>query len=98
MTLLLGALVAFYAANLIHNRFGLDPAVIPASVFAAVYLWRRHRGWLWAAAAFIALPSFMFLKWSSLTNPGDLWPFLNHAALLAGGVLAIACVARSVRR
>ena len=92
------ALAAFTVAIVIHNRFGLDSAIIPAAAFTALVAWRPRRPFLWAAALFIALPSFLFLKWDALTAPGDGWTFANHVALLAAGLLAVACVIRSLMR
>lgn len=93
---LMAAFIAFLAANVIHNSFGVDPAILPAGVLLGLYLWRRRRGLLWAAALLIAAPAFLFLKWGALASPGDIRPFLNHAALLAAGVLALAAVGASI--
>ena len=86
------AFVAYAAANLLHNRFGLDLAIVPAALFVGLVVWRRRRWQLLAAAFFIGAPSFLFLRWSELTSPTDMLHFSNHAALLAGGVLAVSSV------
>ena len=94
--LLLAALGAFAVANLIHNDFGLDPAIAPAALLAAIYWWRPRRPLLWGAAFVIALPAFAFFKWSALTDPSSARVLYNHLALLAAGSLAIASVVRSL--
>jgi len=94
--LLLAAFTSFLAANLIHNWFGLDPAILPSGVLVGLYLWRRRPGFLWAGALFIALPAFGFLKWSALADPGAFRPFLNHVALLLAAVLALLSVGASL--
>jgi hypothetical protein len=91
------AFVAFVVANLIHNGFGLDPAVAPATVLGCAYCWRPRRGLLWATAAMIAPPAFLFFKWSALADPSRTGYFVNHAALLIAGVLALASVVASRR-
>jgi hypothetical protein len=88
--LILGAFAAFTTAIVIHNRFGLDPAIAPATLFVGLLLWRRRRAFLLAAALVIALPAFLFLKPAVLLDPEDLLPFSNHAALLLAGLLAVA--------
>jgi hypothetical protein len=94
-SLLAYAFVSFVAANLIHNNGGLDPAILPATVLAALYWWRPGPGLLRATAVVIALPSLFFFKWAALTNPTAAKPFLNHLALFLAGMLAIASVALS---
>lgn len=94
---LLGAFAAFAAANVMHNHFGLDPAIVPAAVLISLYAWRPHRGLLWGAALFIAAPSFLFFKWRLLVQPGGVLPFLNQLGLLLGGVLALISVLQSLR-
>ncbi len=37
--LILGAFAAFTAAVLIHNNFGLDPAIAPPALFVGLLLW-----------------------------------------------------------
>lgn len=95
--MLLGAFAAWLVANLIHNDFGLDPAVAPATVLGGLYWWRPNRPLLWATAALIAAPALLFFKWRALAEPAGAMPFLNHLALLLAGVLAIASVAMSLR-
>jgi hypothetical protein len=90
------ALAAFAVANVVHNRFGLDPAIVPAAVLTGLVAWRQRRPFLWGAALFIALPSFLFLQWTAFATPGDTWTFVNHVALLAAGSLAVASVIRSL--
>ena len=94
--LLFAALAAFVVANLIHNEFGLDPAIAPAALLAGIYWWRPKRALLWGAAFVIALPAFAFFKWSALTDPSGARMLYNHLALLAAGSLAVASVVRSV--
>jgi hypothetical protein len=96
-SLLFLALAAYAAAVVIHNRFGLDPAIAPAALLTALTAWRPRRPLLWGAAFFIAAPSFLFLEWSALTASGDPWTFANHLALLAAGLLAVASAIRSLR-
>jgi hypothetical protein len=96
LVLILSALAAYTAANLIHNHVGLDPAVAPAIFFVGLLLWRRRRGFLLASAFVIALPAFSFLRWSALTQPALTLPFFNHLALLAAGVLAVGSVAAAL--
>jgi hypothetical protein len=98
---LTAGLIALYVANLIHNDIGLDPAVVPATVFAVSYPFWRKGGLLVAAAFFVALPSFAFLRFAALVDPSQLQPFANHWALLTAGVSAVmsvvlACLAKSV--
>jgi hypothetical protein len=93
---LLGAFIAFTVANLIHNNFGLDPAIVPAALLVGLYWWRRRRGLLWGAVLVIAVPAFLFLRWRALTDPGDTLRFLNHLTLFAAGALAIATAALSL--
>ncbi len=76
------ALVAFVIANVIHNRFGVDVAVIPAVVFSALLLWRPRRWVLVVAAFFIAAPSLLFFRSAALTSPGSAIYFVNHFFLL----------------
>lgn len=92
------AFAAFAIANLIHNNLGVDPAIAPSLILISLYAWRPARPLLWAAALFIALPSFAFLKLSALTHPTELKPFLNHLALLSSGALAVASFALGLRR
>lgn len=94
--ILLGAFAALVAANLIHNNFGLDPAVAPAALLLALHWWRPNRWLLLAAAILIALPAFAFLKWGALLNPGDARPFWNHLALLLAGLLAVLAAVTSL--
>lgn len=96
MVLLLVAFGSFTAANLIHNNFGLDLAIVPSAVLTALHWWRPRRGFLLGGAIFIALPAFLFLKWSSLTDHRNVLPFLNHIALLTAGVLALTCMVESL--
>jgi hypothetical protein len=93
---LLAAFLAFTAANLIHNDFGFDPAIIPAALLVGIYWWRPRRVLLWAAAVVIALPALVFIKWGALGNPADIRFFLNHVALLLAGTLAVLSVLVSV--
>lgn len=94
--ILLVAFVAFVAANLIHNNFGLDPAVSPAGLLVTLNLWRPNRWLLRGAAVLIALPAFVFLKWGALVNPGDPRLFWNHVALALAGVLAVLALLKSL--
>jgi hypothetical protein len=90
LVLIAGAFAAFATANIIHNDFGLDPAMAPATLFVGLLFWRRHRALLLAAAVVMALPAFSFLNRSELSSPTDALHFLNHLALLLAGVLAVA--------
>lgn len=92
---LTAAFVSFLVANLIHNDFGVDPAIVPAAVLGGLYWWRPRPGLQWATAAMIALPSFLFLKPAALLDPSNMRAFLNHAALGIAGVLALLSVVRS---
>jgi hypothetical protein len=93
---LLGAFIAFTVANLIHNDFGLDPAIVPAALLVGLYWWRRRRGLLWGAVLMIAVPAFFFLRWRALADPWDTLRFLNHLALFTAGALAVATAALSL--
>ena len=93
--LLLAAFVAAIAANLIHNRLGLDPAVGPAAVAVALYWWRPGQALLAVAAVLIGAPAILFFDWRALLDPGNIIYFLNHAALLAAGLLAALAVISS---
>lgn len=93
---LLAAFSAFTVANLIHNDFGLDAAIIPAALLVGFYCWRPRQVLLWAAAVVIALPAFAFIKWGALGNPADTRFFFNHVALLLAGTLAVLSVLVSV--
>jgi hypothetical protein len=94
--ILLGAFVALVAANLIHNNFGLDPAVAPAALLVALNWWRPNRWLLRVAAVLIALPAFAFLKLGALANPGSAQPFWNHVALAMAGALAVLALLKSL--
>lgn len=94
--ILLGAFVALVAANLIHNNFGLDPAVAPAALLVALNWWRPNRWLLRAGAVLIALPAFAFLKWGALVNPADTEAFWNHVALLLAGALAVLALVKTL--
>ena len=83
------AFAAFAIANLIHNGGGLDPAIVPAVVLLAAYLWRPRPVLLWATAVMIALPSFMFVKWTALTDASNVRSFANHVALATAALLAV---------
>lgn len=89
---------AFLAANMIHNDFGLDPAIIPATVLVVLYLWRPRRGLLWASSFVIAFPAFAFLRWRALIPSAEVLPFLNHVALFLAGVFAVVGIAISLIR
>jgi hypothetical protein len=89
---LAASLAAAITANLIHNRLGLDVAVLPAIVFAALYYRRPGRTLLWVTAFVIAFPAFSFLEFSALSSPANSWFFLNHVALLLAGTLAVTSV------
>ncbi len=89
----LAAFAAFFVANLLHNNFGIDPAIIPAGILTGLSLRRPHPVLLAAAAVVIAVPAFAFLKWRALTDPSSAHPFLNHLFLLAAGVLALVALA-----
>lgn len=90
------AFAAFVIANLIHNRFGLDPALAPAALLVAFYARRPARGLLLGAAIFIALPSFLFLDVRVLLDPADRLRFCNHLALLVAGAFAVLGAARDL--
>ncbi|MGH7469332.1 MAG: hypothetical protein ACRENP_15375 [Longimicrobiales bacterium] len=94
--ILFTAFVAFAAANLIHNNLGVDPALAPAALLTGLYGWRPGRGFLWGAALVIALPAFIFLKWSALAQPADAQAFFNHVALFLAGALAVLSVVVSL--
>jgi hypothetical protein len=81
---------AFVAANLIHNRLGMDIAVLPATLLMMLYLWRPARAFRLGTAVLIALPALAFLKPRAIYDPSDPTSFANHLALLLAGVLAIA--------
>ncbi len=95
--LLLLAWAAFLVSNLIHNNFGLDPAIVPSTLLGVIYAWRRTRRWAIASALFIAIPSFAFLDWPTLVTPGSQRAFANHWALLLAGALAILTIVVTVR-
>ena len=94
--LIMAAYAAFTIAVLIHNSFGLDPAVVLPTLFVGLLLWRRRRGFLIAAVIVIAVPAFAFLKPVALSNPDELLYFFNHLALLSAGVLAVAAAVVSL--
>lgn len=89
-TLIVAAYAAFLAANLIHNRFLVDAAIVPSGVFVALMLWKPHRVFLLAAAICVAAPALGFFKPNALLEPTGVLRFLNHMFLLAGGLLAVA--------
>jgi len=93
LALIIGAFAAYATANLLHNRWGVDLAIVPAALFVGLVLWRRRRVILLPAAVLIFLPSFAFLQISELRAPADSFSFLNHAALLVAGVLGVASAA-----
>jgi hypothetical protein len=93
---IVGAFLAFAIANLIHNDFSVDPAIAPALVVGLFYWWRPLPGLLWATALMIALPSFLFLKPSALTDPANARAFANHLALALAGTLAVVSVLRGL--
>ena len=92
------AWLAALTANVIHNNVGLDPAIAPATILLMLYWWRPVRPLLWVTAVFIALPSFMFLKFSAIMSPGETQYFLNHLALLVAAVLSVAAALLSLLR
>jgi hypothetical protein len=96
LILLAGAYTSFVVANLIHNNLSLDPAVVPATVRAAVNAWRRRRWSLLAAAFMIALPALYFFRWNALAVPTTR-AFANHFALLLAAVLAVASAGSGLR-
>jgi hypothetical protein len=98
VALMLAAVGAFVVANLIHNAWGLDAAVVPGLVFAGLTLWRRRRLFLGVAAVVVVASVLAFLNWSALAAPSDTRPFFNHLFLLAAGVLATASAALGLRR
>lgn len=96
LAILFGAFGSFTVANLIHNDFGLDPAIIPAALLVSLSWWRPRRGLMWAAALVIALPAFAFFKWTALGDPSNTLRLVNHVALLLAGTLAVLSVAATV--
>lgn len=94
--LVVAAFGAFLIANLIHNRFGLDPAIIPSAVFVGLLLWRPRRWVLLTAALFIAVPSLLFFKLAAITRPADAVHFINHVFLLLAALAALAGLFRSL--
>ncbi len=88
--LIVAALGAFVIAVLIHNRFGLDPAPVPAVLLTALSWWKPRRSLLLAAAIVIAVPAFSFLQWDALTRASDSARLWNHVFLLLAGLLAVA--------
>ncbi len=88
--LVLAAVAALVAANLIHNAGLVDAAAFPGIVFAGLMLWRPRRAFLLAAALFVALPAIAFLDWAALSDLSRLRPFFNHLFLLLAGVFAAA--------
>ena len=93
---MLAAFAAFLLANLIHNEFGLDAAILPAGIVIVLLLWRALRSLLAAAALTIGVPAFAFLEWSALIQTSNVHRLLNHLALLAGGVLAVVALTAEV--
>jgi hypothetical protein len=85
---LAGAFAAFTLANLIHNRLGLDLAIVPAAVLTFLYGWRGKRQLLWASAFFIGIPAALFFSGKALLDPYQTVYFVNHIALLLAAVLA----------
>ncbi|MCI0451253.1 MAG: hypothetical protein L0Z51_02545 [Candidatus Latescibacteria bacterium] len=84
------ALVAFVAANVIHNQFSLDPAPAPAALLTGLSWWKPWRALVVGAALVIAFPAFSFLKWDALAHESGTAAFWNHVLLLLAGVFAIA--------
>ena len=63
------ALVAFAAANIIHNEYrGVDAAIAPATLFTALMVWKPCRVFIILAAIFVALPAFRLLKLAALAD------------------------------
>ncbi len=89
-TLVLVSVATFVVANLIHNAGLLDPAAFPGIVFVGLMLRRPHRGFVFAAAVFVAMPAIAFLNWTALSDPSRLRFFFNHLFLLVAGVCAAA--------
>jgi hypothetical protein len=89
LVLIVCAFAAYTAANLLHNRWGVDLALAPAALFVGLVLWRRRRVFLLPAAVLIFLPAFAFFRVSELRAPADPFSFYNHVALLIAGVLGV---------
>lgn len=85
---IIAAFGSFATANLIHNHFGLDRGILPASFCITMLLLRPRRGWLLAAALTIATPTFVFFEWPALLDPFAPAHFANHLALLVAALLA----------
>ncbi len=88
-TLIVAAFASFLIANLIHNRFRVDAAIVPSTVFVILLLWQPRRWVLLAAAFLIAVPSALFFKVAAVTNLANTVHFLNHLFLLLAALLAI---------
>ena len=82
------AFVFFTGANLLHNQFGLDLAIVPPAVLTFLYGWKRKRVLLWAAAIFIGIPSALFFSGKALKDPSQMTYFMNHLALLLAVIFA----------
>jgi hypothetical protein len=88
--LVLVAFVAFVVANLIHNRFTIDVAVLPSALFVGLMLWKPLRTFLIVAAICIVLPALMFFQAGAIIQPTSTVRLLNHVFLLLAGVLGVA--------
>ncbi len=94
--LALAAFVAFVAANLIHNRGGIDSALVPGGVFTALLLWKPRRVFQLLAAISVAVPAIAFFKWAALTDPSRQAYFVNHLFLLLAAVFAVGGFAMAI--
>jgi hypothetical protein len=96
-SLFVAAFCSFLAANLIHNRWGVDSALIPGLVFGALYFRRPTRLTAFLAALGVSGPALAFFRWEALVPREDAWYAVNHAFLLLAGVLGIAAAFAAIR-
>lgn len=90
LVLAVSAFAAFLAANLIHNRFTVDAAVVPSALFIGLFLWKRWRALLVVEAVCIAAPALGFFKPAAILEPTGALRMANHVFLLVAGLLAVA--------
>ncbi len=90
--LLLASLGAFLVAIIIHNRGGIDPAIVPGALFTALFFWKPRRVSLVLAAITLAGPAVAFLNFAALTDPARRAFFINHVFLLLTALLALGAV------
>jgi hypothetical protein len=87
---------SFFAANLIHNRWGVDSALIPGVLFGVLYFRKPAKWTAFLAALGIAGPALAFFRWIALAST-DPWYVVNHAFLLGAWAFGIAALVVALR-